>query len=211
MNNEARRLRACAIDSASRAIAADDLSPLSLKETAREIIDLADRLYAYIDTGEVTQPAPASSPYQYQPTAENLAEMVTEAQTSPSEPIGLPRVWNNEAVLTHFKQNGFSQAELHDSGDADTIVIVPYPLSPDERQDLPEQDERIIKDEVKHGYSFQALLASAKTADKIVLDGRWNADLILTGFVQAGYVHATLHFPLGKAGTYLYPGELDLP
>lgn len=210
MNNEARRLRACAIDSASRAIAADDLSPLSLKETAREIIDLADRLYAYIDTGEVTQPAPASSPYQYQPTAENLAEMIIEAQTSPSEPIGLPRVWNNEAVLTHFKQNGFSQAELHDSGDADAIVIIPQPAPPDDSVPWT-TNNRIICDETKHGYSFQALLASAKTADKVVLDGRWDTDLILTGFVQAGYVHATLHAPLGRMETYLYPGELDLP
>ena len=74
----------------------------------------------------------------------------------------------------------------------------------------PEPLNPVLADEVKHGYSFQALLASAKrnNAEQIALSRQWDIEQILAGFINAGYVHARLDAPLGETGVRLYPGPM---
>jgi hypothetical protein len=69
-------------------------------------------------------------------------------------------------------------------------------------------------DEQKHGYSLQVLLASAKGLSDdpkwhLTLHPMWDTELILTTFIEAGYVHATLDAQLGRMGVRLYPGPYD--
>lgn len=276
MNTEARRLRALAVDSAARALSSDGLNQHSTTVQADQIIALADQLYNYIETGASTHtnkpytgskiPDTGTIAYQYDPTPQDLAAIVADADSNPIEPIRLPRGWNAEKVLAHLRANPYyPRAELIDDGDVESIAILPRPAAPyrpeqhvinevirrasanpgartalkpdwdhpyilgafrragyayallhaDDGNTFIIADERVQPDspqntdELRHGYSFQALLTQAKQSgvNRVPLSEAWDTQLILAGFIASGYPDAELKRPLGRSGIFLHPGQ----
>ncbi len=125
MNTEARRLRAFAVDAAARSL----VGLYSSETKATRIIELADRLYQYIETG---RPSPSDSmPEVLGYSFRELLAGVRRDNGSPQQPVMLERHWDKELILTGFIKEGYVHACLHADGGQWMLIPGEYDREPD--------------------------------------------------------------------------------
>lgn len=142
-------------------------------------------------------PRPATP---YRPEQHVINEVIRRASANPGARTALKPGWDHPYILGAFHRAGYAHALLHAS-DGDTFIIADERVQPEDSQST---------DELRHGYSFQALLTQAKQSgvNRIPLSEAWDTQLILAGFIASGYSDAELKRPLGRSGIFIHPGVL---